>query len=61
MSKLSPNLKALINSPRARPGPVPAPRTIQAVYRSIQQEAQTKQVSHSWLALSVSLLYRRYI
>ena len=56
MSKLSQSLKTLINSPKARPGPVPAPRTIQAVYRSIQQEAQAKRVSQpSWVALSVPL------
>ena len=54
MSKLSQSLKALINSPKARPGPVPAPRSIQSVYRGIQQEAQAKRVSQpSWVALSV--------
>ena len=54
MSKLSNRLKALINAPAARPGTVPASRSIQSVYQKIQQDAQSKNVSQpSWLALSV--------
>ncbi|KAL4922895.1 hypothetical protein BDW62DRAFT_207543 [Aspergillus aurantiobrunneus] len=55
MSKLSPGLKALINSPAARPNTIPSPRNIQSVYAKIQQTAQAKNVSqHSWLALSTA-------
>lgn len=55
MSKLSPALKALINSPLARPGTVPAPRTIQSVYQNISQGAQAHRVSQpTWLALSTA-------
>lgn len=60
MSKLSSSLKALINSPAARPGTIPAPRNIQAVYRRIQQDAASHNVSQSsWLALSVRCLFPR--
>ncbi|KAL4820468.1 hypothetical protein BDW67DRAFT_180850 [Aspergillus spinulosporus] len=55
MSKLSPSLKALINSPAARPNTVPAPRNIRSVYAKIQQIAQEKNVSrNSWIALSTA-------
>ncbi|KKK12512.1 conserved mitochondrial protein [Aspergillus rambellii] len=55
MAKLSPALKALINSPAARPNTVPAPRNIQSVYARIQQTAQVQNVSRpSWLALSTA-------
>ncbi|KAL4869507.1 hypothetical protein BDV12DRAFT_196348 [Aspergillus spectabilis] len=55
MSKLSPSLKALINSPAARPNTLPAPSNIQSVYAKIQQTAQAKNVSlSSWLALSTA-------
>jgi hypothetical protein len=55
MSKLSPALKALINSPAARPSIVPAPAHITSVYQAIQQTAIAKRLSdHSWLTLSVS-------
>lgn len=54
MSRLSSSLKALINSPAARPGTVPASRNTQSVYQKIQQSAQSNNVSQSsWLALSV--------
>lgn len=54
MSKLSNSLKALINSPSARPGTVPAPRNIQSVFHKIQQDAESNHVSQpSWVALSV--------
>ncbi|KAF3402012.1 hypothetical protein F1880_009744 [Penicillium rolfsii] len=55
MSKLSPSLKALINSPAARPHTVPAPPNIAHVYRTIQQTAAANNVSQpSWLALSTA-------
>ncbi|KAL4979772.1 hypothetical protein BDW66DRAFT_148115 [Aspergillus desertorum] len=55
MSKLSPSLKALINSPAARPNTVPAPRNIRSVYAKIQQTARAKNVSRdSWIALSTA-------
>ncbi|PWY95004.1 hypothetical protein BO94DRAFT_530890 [Aspergillus sclerotioniger CBS 115572] len=55
MSKLSHNLKALINAPAARPNTVPAPRNIQSVYKNIQQSAQSQNLSQpSWLALSTA-------
>ncbi|KFY28364.1 hypothetical protein V493_02966 [Pseudogymnoascus sp. VKM F-4281 (FW-2241)] len=55
MSKLSPALKAAINAPFARPGPLPAPKNISAIYSAIQREA----ASHSlgvfpWLALTTA-------
>jgi len=54
MSRLSTKLKALINSPAARPSTVPAPPNISSVYSKIAQTAQAKNVSQpSWLALSV--------
>ncbi|KAJ5739127.1 hypothetical protein N7533_011911 [Penicillium manginii] len=56
MSKLSPALKALINSPAARPSIVPAPAHITSVYQAIQQTAIAKRLSdHSWLTLSADL------
>ncbi|KAL4878813.1 hypothetical protein BJY04DRAFT_220876 [Aspergillus karnatakaensis] len=55
MSKLSPGLKALINSPAARPNTLPAPTNIQSIYAKIQQTAQAKNISlSSWLALSTA-------
>ncbi|PWY86801.1 hypothetical protein BO70DRAFT_378441 [Aspergillus heteromorphus CBS 117.55] len=55
MSKLSSPLKALINSPAARPHTVPAPRHIESVYKKIQHQAQSKSLSQSsWLALSTA-------
>ncbi|GKZ35992.1 hypothetical protein AbraIFM66950_006865 [Aspergillus brasiliensis] len=55
MSKLSHQLKALINAPSARPNTVPAPSNIQSIYRKIQQGAQSQNLSQSsWLALSTA-------
>ncbi|PYH46417.1 uncharacterized protein BP01DRAFT_355445 [Aspergillus saccharolyticus JOP 1030-1] len=55
MSRLSPSLKALINSPASRPHPLPAPRNIESVYAKIQQSAQANGLSQpSWLALSTA-------
>jgi len=57
MSKLSTSLKALINSPAARPHTVPAPKNITAIYRDLQQSAKANNVSQpSWLAVSVSIV-----
>ncbi|KAF1992936.1 hypothetical protein P154DRAFT_625775 [Amniculicola lignicola CBS 123094] len=55
MSKLSPSLKTLINAAHSRPGPVPAPRNIDAVFRRIEREAAAHKLSRpSWLALSTA-------
>lgn len=54
MSKLSSGLKALINSPAARPKTTPAPPQIDSLYQKVQQRAQANGLSQSsWLALSV--------
>jgi hypothetical protein len=55
MSSLSPSLKALINAPHARPGPlhIAAPR-LRAVLVSIAREASSHHLSpRPWIALSV--------
>ena len=55
MSKLSPSLKSLINASHARPGPVPAPRGIEAIYSRIEREATAQKLGRpSWLALSTA-------
>jgi hypothetical protein len=55
MSKLSPSLKSLISAAHSRPGPVPAPRNIEALYSKIEREAIAHQLGRpSWLALSTA-------
>jgi hypothetical protein len=55
MSKLSPALKSLINAAHSRPGPVPAPPRIQAVYQRIQEEAKARKLHRpSWLGISTA-------
>ncbi|KAF1985961.1 hypothetical protein K402DRAFT_454648 [Aulographum hederae CBS 113979] len=55
MSKLSETLKALIASPIARPGPIPAPRNVRSLYERIAKEAEEKNVGRpSWVALSTA-------
>ncbi|KAF2121182.1 hypothetical protein BDV96DRAFT_484216 [Lophiotrema nucula] len=55
MSKLSPSLKALINAAHSRPGPVPAPRHIESIYKRIESEATARKLGRpSWLALSTA-------
>lgn len=55
MSKLGASVKALINAAHARPGPVPAPRQIQSLYKKIEQEATAHKLGRpSWLALSTA-------
>lgn len=55
MSKLSPGLKSLINAAHARPGPVPAPPGIQAVYSRIEHEATARKLGRpSWLGISTA-------
>ena len=55
MSKLSPALKSLINAAHSRPGPVPAPPRIQAVYQRIQEEATERKLGRpSWLGISTA-------
>lgn len=54
MSRLSPALKAAINAPFARSGPLPAPDNITAIYCDIQREATSKSLGVlPWLALTV--------
>ncbi|KAF2020152.1 hypothetical protein BU24DRAFT_439969 [Aaosphaeria arxii CBS 175.79] len=55
MSKLSPALKTLINAPHARPGPLPAPPNIRAIYAQIAAEASSHSLHRpSWLALTTA-------
>jgi hypothetical protein len=55
MSKLSPTLKSLINAAHSRPGPVPAPPRIQAVYSRIEKEASDRKLGRpSWLGISTA-------
>ncbi|EEA19891.1 hypothetical protein TMatcc_010032 [Talaromyces marneffei ATCC 18224] len=55
MSKLSPALKALINSPNARPGTIPAPAQIASVYASIAKEAEPKNVGlKAWFSAATA-------
>jgi|SRR5690242_11053566 len=55
MSKLSPTLKQLINAAHARPGPLPAPRNVQSVFKKIEQEATDHKLGRpSWLAVSTA-------
>jgi hypothetical protein len=54
MSKLSQPLKALINSPHARPDTIPAPAQIKSVYEKIARDASSKDIALStWLSLTV--------
>lgn len=54
MSKLSPSLKALINAPSARPGPVAAPPAMRDVYERIAADAARRRLgTRPWLAISV--------
>lgn len=56
MSKLSPALKAVINSPHARSGTIPAPADIVSVYASIASEAGSRNVGlKAWFSAAVSL------
>lgn len=53
--KLSPSLKSLINAAHARPGTVPAPRNIEALYAKIEREALARKLGRpSWLAISTA-------
>lgn len=55
MSKLSSNLKSLINAAHARPGPVAAPPRIQTLYNKIEEEATARKLGRpSWLAISTA-------
>ncbi|POR37529.1 Putative mitochondrial protein, partial [Tolypocladium paradoxum] len=57
MSKLSPSLKALINAPFARPGPVAAPAGMAEVYRAIARDAAQRRLgARPWVAVSVRLM-----
>ncbi|KFY67640.1 hypothetical protein V496_01496 [Pseudogymnoascus sp. VKM F-4515 (FW-2607)] len=55
MSRLSPALKAAINAPFARSGPLPAPENITAIYSDIQREATSNSLGVlPWLALTTA-------
>ncbi|KAL1965498.1 hypothetical protein VTN77DRAFT_5754 [Rasamsonia byssochlamydoides] len=55
MSKLSPALKTLINAPHARPGTIPAPPQITAVYQSIAKEAEPRNVGlKAWFSAATA-------
>lgn len=57
MSKLSPALKSLINSPAARPGAIAAPKNIRSVYESVAKDAESKKVGvPAWVSIAVSRL-----
>lgn len=57
MSKLSPALKALINTSQARPGTLPAPAQISAVYEGIAKEAEPRNVGlKAWFSAAVGFL-----
>ena len=50
--KLSPALKSVINTPEARPGPIPAPPNVEHVFSKIEQEAEARRLG-LWLWLAV--------
>jgi hypothetical protein len=55
MSKLSGPLKALINAPHARPGPVAPSKRIAALFNSIARDAASKGVGlPAWLSISTA-------
>lgn len=54
MSKLSPALKSLINAPFARPGPIPAPSNVRAVFEQVATDAAARGVGvPAWLCIAV--------
>ncbi|KAJ4292909.1 hypothetical protein N0V88_005569 [Collariella sp. IMI 366227] len=58
MSKLSPSLKALINTPSARPGQAPAPKHIRDVYMRIAREAKERKYGvRPWITLSAAATF----
>ena len=55
MSKLSGPLKALINAPHARPGPVASSKKVVSVYNAIARDAASKGVGlPAWLTISTA-------
>ncbi|KAI4723694.1 hypothetical protein E4T48_00260 [Aureobasidium sp. EXF-10727] len=55
MSKLSPALKQLINAPFARPGALPAPQGIKAVYQNLAKDAKDRGVGvPAWLSMATA-------
>ncbi|KAK7398261.1 hypothetical protein QQX98_012374 [Neonectria punicea] len=58
MSKLSASLKALVNAPFARPGPLPAPRQVHDVVQAIAKDASRRNLGvNSWLAISTATAF----
>ena len=55
MSKLSGPLKALINAPQARPGPVASSKKVVSVYNAIARDAASRGVGlPAWLTISTA-------
>ncbi|KAH0343553.1 hypothetical protein KCU81_g5188, partial [Aureobasidium melanogenum] len=55
MSKLSPALKQLINAPFARPGALPAPQGIKAVYQNLARDAKERGVGQpAWVSMATA-------
>jgi hypothetical protein len=58
MSKLSASLKALVNAPFARSGPLPAPAQAHDLFQSIARDASSRNVTaRSWLAISTATTF----
>ncbi|KAL6407782.1 hypothetical protein AUP68_08807 [Ilyonectria robusta] len=58
MSKLSSSLKALVNAPFSRPGPLPAPGQVQDLFQSIARDASKRNLGvNSWLAISTATTF----
>ncbi|KAM0790610.1 hypothetical protein ACM66B_004474 [Microbotryomycetes sp. NB124-2] len=59
-TKLSPSLKALVNAPRARGGPIPAPSQVQTtikLFDHVRDSARQRGLGkHAWLTLSAATL-----
>ncbi|KAH7141436.1 hypothetical protein B0J13DRAFT_526679 [Dactylonectria estremocensis] len=58
MSKLSASLKALVNAPFSRPGPLPAPAQVQDLFQGIARDASRRNLGvNSWLAISTATTF----
>ncbi|KAK4056991.1 hypothetical protein OIO90_001891 [Microbotryomycetes sp. JL221] len=56
-TKLSPTLKTLVNSPKARGGPIPAPTNVLSVFERVKSSASKRGLGkHAWLTLSAATL-----
>lgn len=58
MSKLSASLKALVNAPFSRPGPVAAPLQVEELFQHIANDAAKHNIGvRSWLAISTAATF----